>query len=374
MKTMIKTALFLLAVLSIGSFTQWYGNPAWQRGGEAEAKVTPENNVQVENDQELDENNPQIRAAVAIHNRHTREIMAVPEVVGTATGLTDDGAPAVLVFTRKSLPTGAVAESLEGLPVKVRMTGEFSAMRRHRRPPGGGGGTPGPNPNTAIFPPPVPIGVSTGNINECSAGTISARVKDASGNVYAMSNNHVYALENRAPIGSEVLQPGLVDTGCVLQGNNVIGTLSRFVPINFSGGPNTVDAAIALSSIALLGNATPPGGYGIPSSTTVPAALGQAVQKYGRTTSLTHGTVTGINATVTVNYGASGNATFVNQIIVTSPTTFIGAGDSGSLLVTDDANANPVGLLFAGNGNGTVAMANPIDSVLSSLSVSIDGK
>lgn len=110
----------------------------------------------------------------------------------------------------------------------------------------------------------MPIGVSTGNVNECSAGTIAARVKDASGNVYALSNNHVYALENRAPIGSEILQPGLIDTRCALRGNNVIGTLSRFVPIDFTGGPNAVDAAIALSSTSLLGNATPSGGYGIP--------------------------------------------------------------------------------------------------------------
>lgn len=75
---------------------------------------------------------------------------------------------------------------------------------------------------------------------------------------------------------------------------------------------------------------------------TVPASLGQAVQKYGRSTSLTHGTITGLNATVTVNYGSSGNATFVNQIIVSSSRSFIQAGDSGSLLVTDDPDANPI--------------------------------
>lgn len=375
MKATAKIALALLLFLSALS-VPFIGHPVWQRGSEAEAKVTPETNVQEDNDQELDENNPQIRAAVAIHKRHTRDLMSIPEVVGTATGLSEEGRPAVLVFAKKNLPPGVIAESLEGLPVSVKVTGEIVDLRRRRRPPGGGGGNPGPgaNPNTAIFPPPVPIGVSTGNINECSAGTLAARVKDPSGNVFALSNNHVYALENNAPIGSQILQPGLVDTQCVLRGNNVIGTLSKFVPINFAGGPNTVDAAVALSSTSLLGNATPPGGYGVPNSVTTTASIGQAVQKYGRSTSLTHGTITGINATVTVNYGPSGNATFVNQIIVTSTGSFIQAGDSGSLLVTDDPEANPVGLLFAGNTSGRMGIANPIGDVLSGLGVAIDGK
>ena len=72
------------------------------------------------------------------------------------------------------------------------------------KPPGGGGGaTKTPTP-TSRFTRPVPIGISTGNAGECSAGTIGARVKDGSGHVFALSNNHVYALENKAPLGSQV--------------------------------------------------------------------------------------------------------------------------------------------------------------------------
>jgi len=114
---------------------------------------------------------------------------------------------------------------------------------------------------------PVPIGVSTGNIGECSAGTIGARVRNGS-TVYALSNNHVYALENSASIGSTILQPGLYDTRCRTGQSNVIGSLSAFVPINFSGGNNTVDAAIAISSTSQLSNDTPSGGYGRPNSLT----------------------------------------------------------------------------------------------------------
>ena len=89
------------------------------------------------------------------------------------------------------------------------------------------------------------IGTSTGNINSCSAGTIGARVTDGR-RVFALSNNHVYALENNAPLGSEVLQPGRYDTNCSVNQDDVLGTLASYVPIVFStSASNSVDAAIA---------------------------------------------------------------------------------------------------------------------------------
>jgi hypothetical protein len=263
-----------------------------------------------------------------------------------------------------------VGERIEGIPVVMQVTGKFitakaigpetvPSIARNRVNP------------TARFPRPVPIGVSTGNEGECSAGTIGARLKQGN-RVYALSNNHVYALENTASKGSGVLQPGLYDTGCVFDKNNLIGTLADFEPIDFSDdASNTIDAAIALSSTDNLGNATPNNGYGTPSSTTAPAALNQAVQKYGRTTALTKGTVTGINATIDITY-ASGTARFVNQIIVTSNKPFLRAGDSGSLLVTNPGR-NPVGLLFATNSSGKFAIANRIGDVLSRFGAAIDG-
>jgi hypothetical protein len=96
------------------------------------------------------------------------------------------------------------------------------------------------------------------------------------------------------------------------------------------------------------------------------------VQKYGRTTSLTRGSVLAVNATIIVGYSA-GDARFVRQIVVYGDRAgFIRAGDSGSLLVTEP-NANPVGLLFAGSLGGQYGIANPIDAVLSTLRVTIDG-
>lgn len=326
-------------------------------------------------------------AAIAVQERHTDRLLAIPDVVGTAVGLTADGRPAVKVYT-KAAGIAGIPHNLEGILVEVEVTGELVAL-----PGSGQGNSPAGKGKSGIdpksrFPRPVPIGVSTGNAGECSAGTIAARLTDAT-NVYALSNNHVYALENAAPIGSNVLQPGLYDTQCAFDSNNAIGTLAAFEAINFncscfifcscdSTKDNTIDAAIALSDTVRLGNATPSNGYGTPKSVPVSAYVGQPVQKYGRTTSLTRGQVTGISGTVIVGYG-SGYARFVDQIIVGSRKAFIKAGDSGSFLVTDPG-ANPVGLLFAGNSNGTTAIANRIDFVLTDLgalsgvSLTVDGQ
>ncbi len=181
------------------------------------------------------------------------------------------------------------------------------------------------------------------------------------------------ARQNEASIGERILQPGRYDTSpqCSIPANSSIGTLAQFVTINFSGN-NTVDAAIASTTTSLVGNATFSGGYGVPNSTTKAATIGMLVQKCGRTTACTHGSVGAIDADVKVQY-ESGVAQFVNQVVVTGKRgAFSKAGDSGSLIVTDDANAYPVALLFAGGQTSTIG--NPIGSVLSALGVSIDGK
>lgn len=310
--------------------------------------------------------------AMRVHRRHTRELLTDRNVVGTAVGLAANGQPAIKVFTRSETVTN-VPLDLEGIPVEVEVTGQFRALPAAKTPSAALSKRAPVNPS-GQFPRPVPIGVSTGNQNECSAGTIGARVKDAQGNVFALSNNHVYALENRAALDTAIMQPGLADAQCRFDSNTAIARLYGYNVIVFSPlADNTIDAAIALSDVSLLGKATPAkGGYGTPRSQTVAASVGQSVQKYGETTRLTQSRVTGINATILVDYD-SGTARFVNQIVVTSSKTFIGEGDSGSLLVTK-SRANPVGLIFAGDARGRMAIANPIDLVLSFFSVTIDGR
>jgi len=301
-----------------------------------------------------------------VQEKHTARLMAIKGVVGTAVGLDTDDQPEVKVFVEEPGVAG-IPKKLDEVSVDVVITGKIYALKPGGKPP-----SPSIDPK-AWFARPVPIGVSTGNEGQISSGTIGCRVTDGA-NVYALSNNHVYALENNAPIGSKVLQPGRYDTaGYVYNANNVIGTLSAFEGIVFStSASNKIDAAIALSDTGKLGNATPSNGYGTPKSSTVSAYVGMPVQKYGRTTALTKGRVYATNATVNVGY-SSGTARFVDQIWVYSTGAFIKAGDSGSLLVTDPAT-KPVGLLFAGDSSGKWAVANRIDLVLSAFGVTVDGK
>lgn len=310
--------------------------------------------------------------AIEVQERHTDELMAKPGVVGTAIGEGQGARPVILVLLEAGGVPG-IPDSLEGVPVRPLITGKVYALAKPDGKPGGGKPGGGSLSPTDKWPRPVPIGVSTGNKGECSAGTIGCRVKKGS-TVYALSNNHVYALENGASIGSEVLQPGLYDTSCAFNADNVIGTLSAFVLIDFSPDANNViDAAIASTTTGNLGTATPPNGYGIPQSGTTAAALNQAVQKYGRTTGLTKGSVVAINATINIGY-SSGTARFVSQTIVYgSRGAFLKAGDSGSLLVTDPDKA-PVGLLFAGDMSGKYGIANPIDAVLAAFKVTVDDR
>lgn len=298
--------------------------------------------------------------------RHTNGLLAIDGVEGTAIGLNENGRLAVKVFTARQGVAG-IPKTLDGIPVKVVVTGKFYALPMPDTPPGQEKQEDEVDP-TVRFDRPVPIGVSTGH-PDITAGTIGCRVTDGT-NVYALSNNHVYAAENEASIGDNVLQPGRVDGG--VDPDDAIGTLAAFVPIAFlepePQSTNTIDAAIALCE-GTLDNATPIDGYGIPSSTTTTASLGLEVQKYGRTTGLTKGTVSEVNFIGNIGY-STGAARFVNQIVVVGTKgKFSRGGDSGSLIVTQDGN-NPVGLLFAGGGRWTIA--NPIGPVLNAFGVDID--
>ena len=311
---------------------------------------------------------PDVSAAIVAQQRHTDHLLANEAVVGTAVGLTTDGRPAVKIYTLRQ-GVGGLPSQLDGIPVEVEVTGEITAIGP-TAVPDAKPAPPSPSAASGFFTRPVPIGVSTGNRNDlvylhafCTSGTLGARLTDGT-NHYALSNNHIYAVQNLGQIGDPIIQPGQADLGCQATDADDIGTLAAFVRIQFGGkSTNTVDAAMGSVSTADVGTGTPSDGYGTPSSTTVAATIGQKVQKYGETTGLTKSSVSAINATVKVKY-SHGVAIFTQQIVI-GGSSFSGAGDSGSLIVTDDRNKNPVGLLFAG-GSATT-FANPIDLVLQQL-------
>ncbi len=315
---------------------------------------------------------PDLHAALAAKNKYAGQLLARQGVVGTAVGLGSNGKAVIKVYLTRA-GAAAVARSLDGVAVETQVTGELRAILPSKRPGGGGGGGGGTDPKQR-FARPVPIGVSAGNLNDlvyyrtfCTTGTLGARLRGSNGQYYALSNNHVFAVENMGQIGDPIIQPGQADNGCRSTAADQIGTLANFVPLDFSRrATNTVDASAAAVTTQTVGNATPSNGYGSPSSSIVAAALNMAVEKYGRTTVLTHGSISGLDATVRIRYDG-GSATFVHQIIITgnNGSAFSDNGDSGSLIVTDNASHNPVGLLFAGSTSTTIA--NPIGDVLTQL-------
>lgn len=304
--------------------------------------------------------------ALRVQSLHSTDLLNIAGVVGTAIGADEDGHPVLQILTSVPNVLG-LPLTLDGLDTEVEVIGPVWALGH--APWADSEETTASNPRSR-FPRPVPIGVSTGQ-PDVTAGTIAARVTNGS-EIFALSNNHVYADRNAAKIGDNILQPGRADGGSA---PDAIGTLSDFEPLRFCQllvcPDNKIDAAIALTTAENLGTATPENGYGQPQAKTIAAKLNQEVQKFGRTTGHTHGRITGINATITVNY-RTGKVRFSGQIIVTG-NGFSQGGDSGSLIVTEgrgDQDKRPVALLFAGSPNTTIA--NPIDLVLDRFKVRID--
>ena len=65
----------------------------------------------------------------AVFNEHSRELMAIPGVVGTAIGLCGDD-PCIKVFVQKSNPESEkkIPARLDGYPVAIEVIGEVKAL------------------------------------------------------------------------------------------------------------------------------------------------------------------------------------------------------------------------------------------------------
>jgi hypothetical protein len=315
-----------------------------------------------------------------IQNRNHAAIAGQKGVVGTFTGLDEDGNVVIKVYT-----TGAdnpqIPKAIEGVDVLEVLTGPIHKLQT----------TPGAPQRQQRLGRPVPIGITAFSDTDlsatsCAAGTLGCRLRDNHGNFYALSNNHVFAgvngtqgkdpngLPPEIPVagpfqipGTNIVQPAPGDDNCAI-GNapDIIGVLVAFVFIDTTS-INFVDCAIAKTTPQLVNTSTLADGYGAPTSTTVLPFLGQKVQKYGRTSGYTTGTVTGINGIALIDFDGP-KALFAREIEITgiSPAFFPSygvPGDSGSLVV--DMNRNPVALLHAGGGG--ITLCNPIRLVLAFL-------
>ncbi len=237
---------------------------------------------------------------------------------------------------------------------------------------------------------PVYPGVSMAH-KATSVGTLGAVVKDnETGELLLLSNNHVFANCNRAKIRDVIIQPCKADGG--LKEADAFARLERFVPLKisystkfnslryktsdfitlFMGLRNTasfkqkygnqVDAAVARpdnqSQISL----------NIPEIGSVKGVAepveGMQVQKYGRSTGLTRGTVKYTRMDLRVHYPDGTSVWFIDQIVTSKMSEF---GDSGALLL--DMQNRALGLLCGGSEH--VSVFSPIQTVLDLLNISL---
>lgn len=257
--------------------------------------------------------------------------------------------PVVAVYVARKAPLGSVdpvavvPDAYEDVPTQVVETGEFVTMTergRHR---------------------PAPSGVSVGHC-QGETGSLGFIGRKGEG-LMLVSNNHVLARSNEAALGDSIFQPGTADGG---DGSDQIATLAEFVDLDFSGGRNSVDAAMAAVDADDVDGGVYGGSRLMPEP--IEPAIGMTVRKCGRTTGVTHGIVYDDDATIKLRYSV-GTALLGDQMLIRSVNgrPFSAPGDSGSLVV-DERSDRPTGLLCGGSPRFTIA--NRVEMVLDKLGVS----
>lgn len=220
--------------------------------------------------------------------------------------------------------------------------------------------------------------------NCMGAGTIGLLTRDADGVLHGVSNNHVSGACNHAQPGLPILAPGPVDVTAEHRAPFTIGRHVRLLPIN-DGIPENVDISVNWDACcfeivdpenvtSMQGNA-----YDTPLEVADPMP-GMLVEKVGRTTGHTHGQIVAQSASpvpVAYNvreYGITKSVFFEETFIIQSfPTPFSKPGDSGSLVVSRDAQGvrRAVGLVFAGDPDRNLSFILPLRPILDKLELQI---
>lgn len=338
-----------------------------------------------------------IQNVIAAQQKHEKSLIQRANVVSVGCGYKfKDGKRTdeicIIVGVAEKLPqiglsaADIIPASVDGVAIDVMETGQFKSLqeldptKKHR--------------------PAIP-GTSIGH-KDITAGTFGC-VVEKSGAKLILSNNHVLANSNDATVGDDIYQPGPIDGGTSA---DKIGTLFDFVPIDFGGltDPTPPTCPIAKGTAAtanlmaklfcrkhrLMAFNTDPmavtnkvdAALCIPDNeadlveeiiqigkpiNTAEGALGMDVQKYGRTTRYTTGSLLQINVTVQVSYGPGKTATFIGQLMAGGMSA---GGDSGSACL--NMSNELVGLLYAGSDNSTIF--NPIQDVFEQLGVALPAK
>ena len=214
------------------------------------------------------------------------------------------------------------------------------------------------------------------------AGTLGCLVRNGDGALFGLTNNHVSGLCSYSIVGEKILAPGHPD----IEANGIdpftIGYHEQSLPM-VPGVPDNVNVAnnkdAALFKISDDRKVTSRQGWSYDTPAMVETIQsGQAVQKVGRTTGHTYGTVTAqVVGPFPVAYQVPGvgnqlayfDPVFVVQGSATSP--FSQSGDSGSLVVAaTGGEVKAVGLVFAGDQQG-LSYVLPLWPILTALNMTI---
>lgn len=209
--------------------------------------------------------------------------------------------------------------------------------------------------------------------SEKGAGTLGCLVQDANGKIFGLSNNHITGGSNYAFVGLPIVAPGSADVAAGVRDPETIGHHARAYPF-IDGIPEIVDAGNNLDA-ALFEVSKPerlssmqrdrfdtPGNSG-------ELEVGQTVEKVGRTTGYTKGTV--ISELFDYEYivyhldviGGKKIIFFKSLFMIKGENQdkpFSTFGDSGSLIVSvdNDKNRVSVGIVVGATKEGlTLALS-----------------
>jgi hypothetical protein len=229
--------------------------------------------------------------------------------------------------------------------------------------------------------------ISVGNFRD--AGTIGCLVRDAAGQMYGLSNNHVSGACNFAGVGLPIVAPGIFDVIPNGLSPFTLGFHSRALTMVVGSADNVTpsdnhDAAIfRIEDEALISSFQ--GSYYDSPALVGDFVPGMQVEKVGRTTGHSLGSVMGqVYGAHAVQYNAplysfSGPVSFDPVFaIVGTGDIFSDNGDSGSLITSIGADGQriAVGIVVGGRADssapgGKTTIALPIRPILQGLGVTL---
>jgi len=301
---------------------------------------------------EVAETDPRLRAARRAKRKNEERLRRLPNVIGVGAGLKAvDGEPTNRVCVRVYVSEKVDKANLRrDERVPLRLDGVLTdvvvsrAVRHQDR--------------VSRHDPIVRGGVSGGNHDRLLTGTMGILVFDnVSKRSAVLSNWHVMCgLADGCVRGEDIVQPGRDGDGGTRA--DLFARLERWV------NDSEVDAAIALLTGprvmyrealeigAVVGAESP--------------VVGMSVKKSGRTTGLTTGVITDLEAVASFADGL-----MFNLLYIEGPERVSAGGDSGSVWVNDRNNV--VGLHFAGPARSPFdhALANNFDTVRERLDISM---